>query len=1294
MRATWLAATSCASFAVLLAGTFPLAVFGLPAGGSVAYVAQEQGVSVIDTATNSVTDTLSFAGIGWPQDVAVTPDGATAYVSLWGELAVVDTSSRAIVDLILLGGEDPPTRIVMAPSGAFAYLFGEYAAPVLVLDAGKRAITGSIDIPATYDGVLAIMFAPDSRSAYVVANRYDGQEGATLYRVDTASQDVTVLQQLDDYARDGALSPDGRIVYVATNSSVAVIDVASGTVVASLPVQYSGPIAATEGFVYAANSTGTADGQITSSIAVLDVAARQVVKTIPTTGQPRRMAVAADGSVVYLTLNGPPDSLVVVDSTSNAIAATIAAGNGLSGITIARAPQFLPTPTVLPRPTPTPGSFSGPAERVYVVSSGARTLSVIDGTSYELVSTLSLAGPTRGPPQDVAVTPDGRAAYVVFATQVVVLDAATGEVTASIPNPDGYFDRIAMAPDGTFAYVGNSAASSIAVLDTRANGIIATIPEAVGGYSYGAEAITFSADGAYAYTAFSDDGYGDLGVGTISVISTATHRLVEQFEVGRAAAGIAIRADGTLAYIAGQGVTAWDIAQRKPAVIIPVGGGAADVAFAPDGSVAYATIADRTAPRIAVIDAATNSWTATIPVPANGQLGRMVLSADGNTAYALVSALPASVAVVDTARQSAVAAVPVNEGPVGIAIGPAPQATPSPTATRRPTPPASGGRTACAYAVHLGWNSSPGIVSVIDAGSQAVTAAVPVAQQWDDPWNGRISDTLADVAMAPDGSAAYIAVDPAYGGAGTVVVIDPITATVIARAIVGCHPNRLAVSPDSGPLYVLNAGCDGGGGSISVMDTRTNTLRTTIAVGQSPSDMALDPGGDIAYVADGDAGVLVLDLKAKTVRAAIALGSPAQRVALTPDGRALYVSVKTQVQLGVASTVAVVDTAGNAVAGQIEIPLAGEEGRVAMSPDGALAYVAVIGAPWICAGNACSHVPATVAAIDTASRRVTATIPIDGWLTGMAFTPGGDFAYVSDAEHGIIAVIERATNAVSTRITVADAPGPLAIGMVQGDCQVSVAATPLPTRTPTPTPSNTPTSTPRPTRTATVPRPTSTVTPHVQLAAGSAAGVAGAYVEFSVTLQTAGFSVAGIQNDTMPDPPLVIAASEGRPDCSVNAAIGKMASGFAFLPSGCTPGVTCERIRALIVGVSDVAPIPDGSVLYTCTAVIPPDAAPGTYRLGVSSVIASDPYGQRIPAAGADGAIVVSASGSTRARSPEQQDATPVAGGCETGHPQHGRAVFALLLPLAGLVLRRHWCRLARYGTRDLEGPDRKRGSS
>lgn len=64
------------------------------------------------------------------------------------------------------------------------------------------------------------------------------------------------------------------------------------------------------------------------------------------------------------------------------------------------------------------------------------------------------------------------------------------------------------------------------------------------------------------------------------------------------------------------------------------------------------------------------------------------------------------------------------------------------------------------------------------------------------------------------------------------------------------------------------------------------------------------------------------------------------------------------------------------------------------------------------------------------------------------------------------------------------------------------------------------------------------------------------------------------------------------------AALGKSAV-FSFLPSGCTPGggsaVACRGVRAIVLGVSTFAEIPNGTILYTCE--IAAGAQPGDYPL-------------------------------------------------------------------------------------------------
>ena len=152
---------------------------------------------------------------------------------------------------------------------------------------------------------------------------------------------------------------------------------------------------------------------------------------------------------------------------------------------------------------------------------------------------------------------------------------------------------------------------------------------------------------------------------------------------------------------------------------------------------------------------------------------------------------------------------------------------------------------------------------------------------------------------------------------------------------------------------------------------------------------------------------------------------------------------------------------------------------------------------------------------------------------------------------------------------------------------------------------------------------------------GSATGSPGQQVQFSVVLHTAGQSVAGVQDDIGFDSintPVAMTGA-GRPDCTVNPSINKEATSFAFQPPGCS-GTGCTAFRALVLSFSNVDPIPDGSVMYTCKVNISPGAASGTYPLVVSNVGMSTPDGQPIASTGTDGAIIVSGAAPTPTATP------------------------------------------------------------
>jgi MYXO-CTERM domain-containing protein len=140
---------------------------------------------------------------------------------------------------------------------------------------------------------------------------------------------------------------------------------------------------------------------------------------------------------------------------------------------------------------------------------------------------------------------------------------------------------------------------------------------------------------------------------------------------------------------------------------------------------------------------------------------------------------------------------------------------------------------------------------------------------------------------------------------------------------------------------------------------------------------------------------------------------------------------------------------------------------------------------------------------------------------------------------------------------------------------------------------------------------------------GSATGEAGDTVSFDVTLET-GTDVAGTQNDIAFAAPIAIAAkTNGRPDCTVNPDIEKGGTSFAFQPSGCTVGETCTGVRALVLALDNVDPIPTDSVLYSCNVNIAEGAADGDYPLTCSNPGASDPDGGALLAECTNGKITV-----------------------------------------------------------------------
>ena len=296
-----------------------------------------------------------------------------------------------------------------------------------------------------------------------------------------------------------------------------------------------------------------------------------------------------------------------------------------------------------------------------------------------------------------------------------------------------------------------------------------------------------------------------------------------------------------------------------------------------------------------------------------------------------------------------------------------------------------------AYITNQGSNT----MSVINTETNTVTATVPVGAG---PYG---------VAVTPDDSKVYIT----NNGSNSVSVIETATNAVVATILVENGPIGVAVTPDGGKAYIANTSSE----SVTIIDTASNTVTGRIFVGDFhlATGVAVTPDGTKVYVTSLNSGglfnvsaaVSVIDKATNTV--VTVLPGPSGEsgiapfgVAVTPDGSKVYVANR------FSNTISVINTATNALAATIAVPLGGGEPTgVAVAPDGSKVYVTIAAS-------------GLVAVIDTTTNTITATIPVGGIPFGVAINPEGSKAYVVNSRDNTVSVISTATNTASATIPV------------------------------------------------------------------------------------------------------------------------------------------------------------------------------------------------------------------------------------------------------------------------------------
>ena len=437
-----------------------IAQFSVPVGAT--------SLSIDATATDNLgktaTDTVN---------VNVIPDPGTTVVG-----RILDTDGNPVEGATVtclgisgLTGFDGAFSIPGLPT-----IQGDIRCTVTFVDVdGKTLFGSSVSLSPVLGGITDVgefvILLP--KLAFVV-NRGSG----TVAVVDTETRLILEEIEVGGGPKSLAVTPDGQLLYVTvggretggTDQAIAVIDVATRSVVETIPARRPRGIAITPDgqFAYV---TDRRDG-----VAVLRLSDNTFITTISESiNTPQEVAITPDGSHVYVANNGfrdtptsAPENITAIETATNTVVATV----DVSGLVNGFGPWGV---TALPDGKKVYSNDGDNGEFVFEIDSDP-----LSATFNQVTDVIRIGNNSNGPRgMESGVTPVGVRVYAALRdlNEVVVIDPATNEIVARVDTGDFSEPlRVRLNPAGTELWVALHDSGEVLVLDTVTNTEITRIP--------------------------------------------------------------------------------------------------------------------------------------------------------------------------------------------------------------------------------------------------------------------------------------------------------------------------------------------------------------------------------------------------------------------------------------------------------------------------------------------------------------------------------------------------------------------------------------------------------------------------------------------------------------------------------------------------------------------------------------------------------------------------------------------------------------------------------------------------
>lgn len=305
------------------------------------YVTSGLSVFVIDITTGTV---ITRVKVGcWPEGVAVTPNGKKAYITnSWdGNVSVIDTATNTITDTVKVGSSD----VVVSPDGKKVYVTSRDSNNISVIDTGINTVTATVPVGNSPSGIAV---TADGKKVYIANSGNLTTTDDTVSVIDTDTNTVTATVHVGSHPYGVGVAPDGTKIYVANlySRTVSVVDTATNNVTTTVDIDnspYEIVVNPTGTKVYVAGTKkGYAAGTDDGFVSIIDTLNNTITATLDIVGgSPVGLAVTPDGKKVYVANSNISGNgtLSIIDTSNDTVSATVNLEFSPGGLSIIPDPE-------------------------------------------------------------------------------------------------------------------------------------------------------------------------------------------------------------------------------------------------------------------------------------------------------------------------------------------------------------------------------------------------------------------------------------------------------------------------------------------------------------------------------------------------------------------------------------------------------------------------------------------------------------------------------------------------------------------------------------------------------------------------------------------------------------------------------------------------------------------------------------------------------------------------------------------------------------------------------------------